>query len=143
MPSVFRVKAEVLTAARAASTAGTADRVSGQACSTTGAAAAAAAAAAAVCYMSAGGAENEPGDVPSKAGDDRVISRAELVAHRSEETGVWVSYKGEVFDITEFIVNHPGGVSKIMLAAGKDIGPFWRVYQQHLRPGRLCLPDSR
>lgn len=39
----------------------------------------------------------------------------------------------------EFVVNHPGGESKIMLAAGKDIGPFWRVYQLHSREGGLPL----
>ena len=31
-----------------------------------------------------------------------------------------------------YIQNHPGGVSKIMLAAGQDLEPFWRIYQQHL-----------
>ena len=44
---------------------------------------------------------------------------------------MWVSYKEGVYDITDFILSHPGGVSKIMLAAGKAIDPFWRVYQQH------------
>ena len=44
-----------------------------------------------------------------------------------------------MYDITEFVVNHPGGKQKIMLAAGKDIGPFWRVYQQHRRVGGLPL----
>ena len=39
----------------------------------------------------------------------------------------------------EFVVNHPGGEAKIMLAAGKDIGPFWRVYQLHSREGGLPL----
>eukprot|EP00041_Stephanoeca_diplocostata_P011064 m.179828 g.179828 ORF g.179828 m.179828 type:complete len:564 (+) comp18398_c0_seq9:310-2001(+) len=58
--------------------------------------------------------------------------RADVAEHCTRESRVWVTYKGGVFDITDFIVNHPGGESKIMLAAGKDIGPFWRVYQQHM-----------
>eukprot|EP00913_Durusdinium_trenchii_P019628 g18452.t1 len=40
-----------------------------------------------------------------------------------------------VYDITKFIENHPGGKDKIMLAAGKAIDPFWRIYQQHTGRG--------
>eukprot|EP00418_Pyrodinium_bahamense_P062864 CAMPEP_0179095684 /NCGR_PEP_ID=MMETSP0796-20121207/43945_1 /TAXON_ID=73915 /ORGANISM="Pyrodinium bahamense, Strain pbaha01" /LENGTH=646 /DNA_ID=CAMNT_0020793379 /DNA_START=99 /DNA_END=2039 /DNA_ORIENTATION=+ len=60
-----------------------------------------------------------------------VFSREEVEQHRTQETGVWVSYKDGVYDITDFIMNHPGGQDKIMLAAGKAIDPFWRIYQQH------------
>eukprot|EP00959_Pyramimonas_sp_CCMP1952_P156854 3280426-Pyramimonas_sp.AAC.1 len=38
--------------------------------------------------------------------------------------------KDSVYDITDFIIDHPGG-SRIMLAAGKAIDPFWRLYQMH------------
>jgi sulfite oxidase len=38
-----------------------------------------------------------------------------------------------VYDITDFVDNHPGGSSKIMLAAGQKLEPFWRLYQQHFR----------
>ena len=37
-------------------------------------------------------------------------------------------YSG-VYDVTSFIPNHPGGVDKIMLAAGGAVEPFWRVYR--------------
>lgn len=60
-----------------------------------------------------------------------IISRHEVSKHASRDTGVWVTYKDGVYDITEFIINHPGGTDKIMLAAGKAIDPFWRIYQQH------------
>jgi cytochrome b involved in lipid metabolism len=33
-----------------------------------------------------------------------------------------VTYHGEVYDITEFIEAHPGGMQKIMMAAGGSIG---------------------
>ncbi|VDO81362.1 unnamed protein product [Onchocerca flexuosa] len=36
-----------------------------------------------------------------------------------------------VYDITNFIQNHPGG-DKILLAAGGPIDPYWNIYQQHL-----------
>jgi len=60
-----------------------------------------------------------------------IYSREEVSKHASREDGVWVTYKDGVYDITKFIINHPGGTDKIMLAAGKAIDPFWRVYQQH------------
>jgi len=55
----------------------------------------------------------------------------EVSKHTSKENRIWVTYKDGVYDITDFIVNHPGGSDKIMLAAGKAIDPFWRIYQQH------------
>lgn len=57
-------------------------------------------------------------------------SREDVASHTCLETGVWVTYGNNVYDITEFVENHPGG-KKIMLAAGGDIGPFWEVYNFH------------
>lgn len=64
-----------------------------------------------------------------------IFSQEEVAKHTTEETGIWVSYKDGVYDITDFIANHPGGKDKIMLAAGKAIDPFWRIYQQHTSRG--------
>ncbi len=58
-------------------------------------------------------------------------TRDEISTHNSLDKKVYVSYKDSVYDITEFIPNHPGGVDKIMLAAGKDLQPYWKVYKQH------------
>ncbi|GAX85602.1 hypothetical protein CEUSTIGMA_g13017.t1 [Chlamydomonas eustigma] len=55
----------------------------------------------------------------------------EVAEHRDLKSGIWITYKGEVYDITEFIEAHPGGVAKIMLAAGGSIEPFWAMYKQH------------
>jgi sulfite oxidase len=55
----------------------------------------------------------------------------EISKHTSKENGIWVTYKDSVFDITDFINNHPGGKDKIMLAAGKGIEPYWDIYKQH------------
>ena len=43
-----------------------------------------------------------------------------------------VSYKGGVFDVTDF-TGHPGGVGRIQMVSGEDLEPFWRVYTQHNR----------
>jgi len=55
----------------------------------------------------------------------------EVSKHNSPSTGIWVCYQGNVYDITEFVKNHPGGMQKIMLAAGKSIEPFWALYGVH------------
>ncbi|XP_030585953.1 sulfite oxidase, mitochondrial isoform X2 [Archocentrus centrarchus] len=59
-----------------------------------------------------------------------VISQAEVAKHRSLKDGVWVTYKGGVYNITEFVAMHPGG-DKIMLAAGGALEPFWALYAVH------------
>lgn len=48
----------------------------------------------------------------------------------SRENGVWVVYKQGVYDITNFIMKHPGG-DKILLAAGSSVEPFWMMYGIH------------
>ena len=48
-----------------------------------------------------------------------VYRASDVRSHTSKEKGIWVSYKDGVFDITNFVVNHPGGSDKIMLAAVK------------------------
>ena len=62
----------------------------------------------------------------------KIYKRAEIQKHNCKETGIWVTYQGGVYDITKFVVNHPGGQDKIMLAAGGDIEKFWNLYKQHL-----------
>ena len=54
----------------------------------------------------------------------------EIKTH-NKEGDVWVSYDGNVYDITKFIDIHPGGRDKIMMAAGQPIEPYWELYQQH------------
>eukprot|EP00547_Thalassionema_nitzschioides_P017567 CAMPEP_0194242688 /NCGR_PEP_ID=MMETSP0158-20130606/8146_1 /TAXON_ID=33649 /ORGANISM="Thalassionema nitzschioides, Strain L26-B" /LENGTH=514 /DNA_ID=CAMNT_0038977831 /DNA_START=240 /DNA_END=1784 /DNA_ORIENTATION=- len=44
---------------------------------------------------------------------------------------IWMSYGGVVYDVTNFISNHPGGSEMILKAAGSAIEPFWHVYRQH------------
>lgn len=60
-----------------------------------------------------------------------VYHRNEIMEHSTKEKGVWVTYGNGVYDITKFIVNHPGGQEKILLASGGAVEPFWKIYQQH------------
>ncbi|XP_053564091.1 sulfite oxidase, mitochondrial [Bombina bombina] len=57
-------------------------------------------------------------------------SREEVRQHASMADRVWVTYAGEVFDITEFIELHPGG-GRILMAAGGALEPFWALYGVH------------
>jgi sulfite oxidase len=62
-------------------------------------------------------------------------TRAQVAEHTTAATGIWVTYGSGVYDITDFVKQHPGGMKRIMLAAGKDLGAFWRIYQQHFGEG--------
>lgn len=64
-------------------------------------------------------------------------TQAEVSKHSTLDSRVWVTYKGGVYDITDFIADHPGG-SRILLAAGKSIEPFWRLYQLHVSRGNAA-----
>jgi sulfite oxidase len=65
--------------------------------------------------------------------EDLPVLTSEEVAQRdgSNGTPVWMSYGGIVYDVTQFIANHPGGSDKIIQAAGSAIEPFWYIYRQH------------
>lgn len=71
-------------------------------------------------------------DSKSGGGDWPVIKMAEVAQHKTADTRIWVTYKDGVYDITEFIEQHPGGAERIMLAAGGAVDPFWSLYQQHM-----------
>jgi cytochrome b involved in lipid metabolism len=48
------------------------------------------------------------------------VYTSEQVAEKDGEDGkpVWMSYGGVVYNVTDFIHNHPGGSEKILMAAG-------------------------
>ncbi len=49
-----------------------------------------------------------------------------------------MTYKDGVYDVTKFVEQHPGGMARIMLAAGGAIDPFWAMYQQHNTDQASC-----
>ena len=52
--------------------------------------------------------------------DNLPVYTSDQVAENDGQDGkrVWMSYGGIVYDVTDFIQNHPGGDEKIMMAAG-------------------------
>ena len=63
--------------------------------------------------------------------NEKKYSYDEVSRHNNSNVGIWTTYKKNVYDITSFIDNHPGGKDKIMLSAGKSIEPYWNIYKQH------------
>jgi sulfite oxidase len=59
-----------------------------------------------------------------------LYAKDEVAKHNSLQNGIWVTYEGHVYDITEFVGQHPGG-DKILLAAGGALEPFWAMYAVH------------
>lgn len=61
----------------------------------------------------------------------KTFTRKDVALHDTLERGVWITYKGNVYDITDFVKHHPGGTHTIMMGAGGDVEPFWRTYTLH------------
>jgi len=55
----------------------------------------------------------------------------EILIHNNRKDGIWVTRGDSVYDISSFVDNHPGGIDKILLAAGKSIDPFWKIFSIH------------
>lgn len=71
--------------------------------------------------------------IPNTEQKNKNYTKADVAKHKSASTGIWVSYGPNVYDITQFVEQHPGG-AKILLGAGKAIDPYWHHYRQHLKP---------
>jgi len=69
-------------------------------------------------------------------------SYQEISQHNSSKNGIWVTHKNKVYDITNFIESHPGGIDKIMLAAGNPLEPYWNYYKQHQKKEVYDILDS-
>jgi sulfite oxidase len=73
-----------------------------------------------------------------------VFTREEVAKHRTLADRVWVTYRDGVYDVTDFLEQHPGGAARLMLAAGGAIDPFWAMYAQHgTAPVRALLEEHR
>jgi len=78
-------------------------------------------------------------------------SSVEVSKHNDLSKRIWCSYRSGVYDITDYIGQHPGG-DKILMAAGGALEPFWQLLANHknrkvfsllekYRIGNLALED--
>lgn len=74
--------------------------------------------------------------------DMKVYTLEEVGKHDNKENRIWVTFGQGVYDITEFVDKHPGGSSKILMAAGGSIDPFWSIFANHNVPEIYSLLES-
>ena len=72
-------------------------------------------------------------DGGNSTGKSKTFTRKEVAEHKTKQTGIWVVHGKGVYDITAFIEAHPGG-DKILMAAGGQVEPYWKVYTIHQKP---------
>lgn len=65
----------------------------------------------------------------------------EVAKHNNKDSGIWITYNNGVYDITEYVRQHPGG-KKILMAAGKSAEPFWNLYSVHKNDEIYEILDS-
>jgi sulfite oxidase len=63
-----------------------------------------------------------------------IYTSDQVAQHNGQDSSsgeIWMTYGGIVYNVTDFIPNHPGGSEKIIQAAGSAIEPYWHLYRQH------------
>jgi cytochrome b involved in lipid metabolism len=65
---------------------------------------------------------------PKVPNANSVLYSYEQVGAHNIEHDCWTVYEGRVYDVTEYLKRHPGGVSKLMLGAGKDCTELFKRY---------------
>jgi len=66
-----------------------------------------------------GEAAEAPAAAPEPKSNKRLITMEEVEKHNTEED-VWIVVKDKVYDCTEYLELHPGGVDSIVICAGAD-----------------------
>jgi cytochrome b involved in lipid metabolism len=56
------------------------------------------------------------------------ISAKDVATHNKPENGLWIIIDNDVYDVTGFVDEHPGGPKILKRSAGKDASKsFWKV----------------
>lgn len=65
----------------------------------------------------------------------KAISPSEVSAHNSVDTGLYIIIDSNVYDMTGFVDEHPGGAKILKRVGGKDASKqFWKVTSIPPRP---------
>jgi 4-hydroxysphinganine ceramide fatty acyl 2-hydroxylase len=60
----------------------------------------------------------------------RIYTASDVLQHNSESS-CWVTYRGKVLDVTNFLMDHPGGEEFILKHAGKDVEYAMKGGEEH------------
>ncbi|WOO80654.1 Cytochrome b2, mitochondrial [Vanrija pseudolonga] len=72
----------------------------------------------------------------------RQVDGKDVAEHNSREKGVWIVVHGHVYDVTDFLDEHPGGADIILRYAGKDATEEYEpihppsAIKENLEPGK-------
>ena len=67
--------------------------------------------------------------------------RAEVSSHRTVDTGIWVTWRHGVYDVTDYVDGHPGGQT-INWGLGRSMEPFFEKFAIHNEPHVLEILES-
>jgi hypothetical protein len=73
--------------------------------------------------------------------DTNTISLSELKKH-STESDCWVAFEGAVYDITDYLPMHPGGVDKISVNCGTS-SQFESAFMQKHGTSKVIVLESK
>ena len=79
---------------------------------------------------------------PAPAASETTYSMADVAAHASEES-CWVAVDGGVYDLTDWIGQHPGGRQRILNLCGTDATTQFRTQHDSARRPNAALDARR
>jgi 4-hydroxysphinganine ceramide fatty acyl 2-hydroxylase len=66
----------------------------------------------------------------SKVNKSKIFTEEDLAPHNSLKS-CWVTRNGKVYDVTEFLADHPGGEDLIVKHGGKDVSEAMNDELEH------------
>ncbi|KAK3177588.1 hypothetical protein K4F52_009639 [Lecanicillium sp. MT-2017a] len=59
----------------------------------------------------------------------QTFAPSEIAKHKDKENGIWLLIDDNVYDVTNFVDEHPGGARVIQRFAGKNASKaFWKYH---------------